>query len=199
MLIFDPETAFHKVIISKRKNFVFLLASLSGVLLNFEIFRLIHIGERYDNLIFIILNILYLGPIIGISFNFVLSIFLKIFLYLYKYSEISLRSCLAVVSYSMFPMAFSVFILLPSILAVFGIYYFTETPSPKNLKPFEFFAFNAIIFAIISYSFLLLFLGLKYITENFFKGFVFAILTSISAFILLNFLLKIIKYLLLGA
>lgn len=191
LLIFNPDEGFHKIIISKRKNFSIFLSSLSGIAITFEIFRYARVGEKYENLVFLFLNTLYFGVPLGILFVLTMAIILKIFLYRFK--GVGLRAYFAIVAYSMFPIALSTFFLLPSILAVFGIYYFTETPKANELKPLAFYIFSVTNWLLKVYSFFLLISGLKHITESFWKGLVFAILTSICSFVLLNLLTEAIK------
>lgn len=190
-LVINPEEGFHRIIISKRKNFSILLASLSGIAITFEIFRYVKAGEKYENLIFLLFNILYVGVLIGVLFSTAIAILLKILLH--RIEGIGLKAYFAIVAYSLFPMALSVFFLLPSILAVFGIYYFTETPGASRLNPLAFYIFFITDLVLKVYSFFLLMSGLRHITENFLKGLIFAILTSISSLVLLNLLTEAIK------
>lgn len=191
LLFINPSKGFHKIILSKRKNFSILLASFFGIAMSFDVFYLAKVGERFENLIFLILNMLWLGVILGILVVFLISLILK--LLLFRYRGIKFRDYFAIVSYSMFPLALSVLFLLPSILAVFGIYYFTESPEPKKLDPIPFYIFYAIGWILKAYSVLLLLLGLKHITENFFESLIYIFLTSISLFVLLNLLTEAVK------
>ncbi|MCS7230312.1 MAG: YIP1 family protein [Candidatus Kryptonium sp.] len=191
LLILNPQEGFHKIIISKRKNYSFFLASLFGIAIAFEVFKQSKIGERYDNLIFLIFHIFLLGIPLGLSLIAIVASVLKFLLR--KFVEIKFKTYFAVVAYSMFPIVSGLFFLYPSILAVFGIYYFTETPGPENLKPFAFLLFSAVGWILRVYSFFLLLLAIKHITENFLKALIFAFLTSICLFVLLNLLTEVIK------
>ncbi|CUS77918.1 Yip1 domain-containing protein [Candidatus Kryptonium thompsonii] len=151
-------------------------------------------GEKFENLIFLILNMLWLGVILGGLFVFLISLILKALLF--KYRDIKFKDYFAIVSYSAFPLALSVLFLLPSILAVFGIYYFTESPEPDKLKPIPFYIFYGIGWILKAYSVLLLLFGLKHITENFFESLIYVLLTSISSLVLLNLLTEAVKIML---
>ncbi|MFN3134926.1 MAG: zinc finger Ran-binding domain-containing protein [Candidatus Kryptonium sp.] len=194
LLFLNPSKGFHKIILSKRKNFSILLASLFGIAMSFDVFYLAKAGEKFENLIFLIFNMLWLGIILGILFTLSISFILKILLF--KYKGIKFKDYFAMVSYSMFPLALSVFFLLPSVLAVFGIYYFTESPEPDKLKPIPFYIFYAVGLVLKVYSVLLLLLGLKHITENFLESLIYVLLTSISSFVLLNLLTEAVKIML---
>jgi len=191
-LIFNPTESFHKIILSERKNFSIFLALLSGIAITFDVFHFARAGEKVDNLILILFYITVSGPSLGIIFVFLISLILK-FLTLFSTERISLKSSFAVLAYSMFPLSFSVFLLLPAILAVFGIYYFTESPRPENLKPTAFYVLFIVNFILKIYSVWLLTVALKHITGNFLKGLIFALLASICSVILLNLLTEAVK------
>ncbi len=194
LLFVNPSKGFHKIILSKRKNFSILLASLFGIAMSLDVFYFAKAGEKFENLIFLILNMLWLGVILGGLFVFLISLILKALLF--KYRDIKFKDYFAIVSYSAFPLALSVLFLLPSILAVFGIYYFTESPEPDKLKPIPFYIFYGIGWILKAYSVLLLLFGLKHITENFFESLIYVLLTSISSLVLLNLLTEAVKIML---
>ncbi len=194
-LILTPTEAFHKIILSERKNFSLLLASLFGIAITFDIFHFAKVGENFENLIFILFYIIPLGVVFGIVIVFLISLAIK-FLVAFVREKVNFKSIFATVAYSLFPLAFSVFFLLPTILAVFGIYYFTESPKPENLKPIPFYILSFLGLFLKIYSAVLISVAFKHITGNFVKGFLFAILTSIYVLILLNLLTEVIKLLL---
>ncbi len=191
LLIFSPSVGFHRIILSRRKNFSILLALLFGIAVSFDIFYLAKVGEKFENLIFLIFNMIWFGAVLGILLVTLVSSVLKILLI--KYKDVKFKDCFAMVSYSMFPLALSVFILLPSILAVFGIYYFTESPGPDKLNPVAFYIFYFVGWILKVCSLLLLLLGLKHVTGSFLKSLIHVFLSSISLFVLLNLLTEAIK------
>jgi hypothetical protein len=71
---------------------------------------------------------------------------------------------------------------------VFGIYYFTETPKPYDLKPIPFYIFALIDLILKLYSLSLLFIAINYITESLPRAVFFMVLTSICMVLLLNLL-----------
>lgn len=195
MLILNPTEAFHKIILSERKNFSIFLASLFGIAINFDLFYLAKAGEKVDNLALLIFYISASGVLFGVIFIVLISLVIKFFL-LFSAEKINLKSIFAVFAYSVFPIAFSVFFLLPALLSVFGIYYFTESPKPQNLKPTPFYVLSAFNVGLKIYSFILLSIALRHITGNFLKGLIFAFLTSICALVLLNLLTEALKVIL---
>lgn len=194
-LIFTPTRATHKIIISERKNYSILLSFLFGVAITFDAFYLGKIGERIDNFAFIIFYGFCFGLVVGVLLLFLLSVVIRILLILGD-EKINVKSIFSLVSYLTFPISFSIFFLLPAIFAVFGIYYFTESPKPQNLKPIQFYIFTGVNLLLKLYSFALVTLALKYITGSFIKGLIFAVLTSICVVVLLNLLTELFKIIL---
>ncbi len=195
MLILNPTEAFHKIILSERKNFSIFLALLFGIAITFDLFYLAKAGEKVDNLALLIFYITAFGALLGIILITVISLVIKLLL-LFSEEKIGFKSIFSVFAYSVFPIAFSVFFLLPAFLSVFGIYYFTESPKPEALKPIPFYILSVANLGLKIYSFALLSIALKHITGNFLKGLVFAFLPSICVLVLLNLLTEAIKIIL---
>ncbi len=195
MLLLNPTVAFHRIILSERKNFSIFLAFFFGIATTFDLFHFAKVGEKLDNLALIIFYITTFGILSGIILIVLISLVIK-FLLLFSVEKISYKSTFAVFAYSVFPIAFSVFLFLPAVLAVFGIYYFTESPKPETLKPIPFYILFAVNLGLKVYSFILLSIALRHITGNFLKGLIFAFLASICTFVLLNLLTKALKIIL---
>jgi hypothetical protein len=187
LLFSSPRIAFHKIIISERKNFVVLLIYLFGVYLSVDIFYLLHAGEKFDNLISLMFIIFAIGSVVGSIFVLCISLVLKL---LFKFSDEkpNFKSLFALLSYITAPMSISISFLLPAKLSVFGIYYFTETPKPYDLKPIPFYIFVLIDLILKLYSLSLLFIAINYITESLPRAVFFMVLTSICMVVLLNLL-----------
>ncbi len=192
LVFFNPKVAFHKIIISERKNYIILLTYLLGVYLAIDIFYLLHAGEKFGNLVSLMFYVLIVGLAVGLIFIFCVSTVLKLFL---KFSDekINFKSLFALLSYITAPMSISLLFLLPAKLSVFGIYYFTEMPKPYDLKPIPFYIFALVDFTLKFYSLSLLFIAINYITENLPRAVLFTILTSTCIVILLNLLTETMK------
>ncbi len=194
-IILTPTRAIHKIIISERKNYSILLASLFGVALTFDAFYLSNLGERVDNLAFLIFYGVVFGVVAGVLVLLLISAIVRILL-IFGDEQIKFKSIFALLSYLTFPISLSIFFLLPAIFAVFGIYYFTESPKPQNFKPLQFYLFTGINLLLRLYSLVLITLALKYITGSFIKGLIFALFTSICVVVLLNLLTELFKFIL---
>ena len=193
-LIFtNPRVAFHKIIISERKNYAVFLSVLFGISLTLDIFYLLRSGEKFNNLIFLLFYAFLFGFAIGVSFIFLIALILKLVLNLGG-EKLKFKSVFALLSYITLPMSFSLIFLLPARLAVFGIYYFTETPKPYDLKPVPFYIFLFSDFILKFYSLALMFTAIGYITENLPKAVLFTIFTSICVVVLLNLLTEAVKF-----
>lgn len=195
MLILNPREGFHKIILSERKNFSVPLALFFGIATTFDLFYFVKVGEKLNNLAMLIFYITLFGSLSGVILAIAISLVVKFFL-LFSKEKISFKSVFAVFTYSMFPIAFSIFFLLPIILGVFGIYYFTESPKPRNLKSFPFYILFFANFSLKLYSFALLNIAFKYITDNPLKGYIFAFLALICILVLLNLLTEALEIIL---
>jgi hypothetical protein len=195
MIIFNPTEGFHRIVLSESKNFSVFLTFLFGIAITFDLFYLAEAGEEVDNLALLIFYVTAFGILLGIIISTVISLVIK-FLLLFSEEKISLKSIFAVFAYSVFPIAFSVFFLLPALLSVFGIYYFTESPKPETLKPIPFYILSVVNLSLKIYSFTLLSIALKHITGNFLKGLIFTFISSICVLILLNLLARALKVIL---
>jgi hypothetical protein len=113
LLFSSPRIAFHKIIISERKNFVVLLIYLFGVYLSVDIFYLLHAGEKFDNLISLMFIIFAIGSVVGLIFVLCISLVLKL---LFKFSDEkpNFKSLFALLSYITAPMSISISFLLPA-------------------------------------------------------------------------------------
>ena len=123
-----------RIILAQQKNYIYLLQALFGFAYVSFIFWFANIGVLIDNLQVILALVLVLGPAAGIITVMVLSIFAMLTLRMMKI-PVSYRNVRAVLSYAGFPIIVSVVFIFPAEVGIFGMYLFTNEPSPFTINP----------------------------------------------------------------
>jgi hypothetical protein len=129
-----PSRAFHEIAIARHKNYVFLLAAVTGIAYTFTTFWAIKAGEFTPSLI----NLLFAGFAVGPVFGIVATLLEALFVRLQSRTGgrgLSYLNCLAVLAYGQIPIALRAILFLPIELLTFGVYFFTRNPSPFTIRP----------------------------------------------------------------
>ncbi len=160
MLIESPATAMQRIILAQQKNYIYLLQILFGFAYVSFIFWFANIGLLIDDLQVILALILLLGPFAGITLILVLSIFAMLLIRIQNIS-ISYRNVRAIISYAGFPIIVSVVFVFPAEIGIFGMYLFTNDPSPFTVNPLVYGMILGLDVLFIFWSIALLFIALK--------------------------------------
>jgi hypothetical protein len=157
-VIESPRKAFRLIMIAEHKNYAIFLYVLCGISITFSGFSYLRIGDRFDNIFFLIIWALMIGAVMGIalcpivsSFHWILSLLLG--------AKASYRTSLGITSYALTPIALSLLLLLPIELLTFGMYLFTFNPHPMTIKPISYIVLYGLNVVILLWSFILLTLG----------------------------------------
>lgn len=145
-VIESPTYALRIISISEHKNYGILLYIFFGIYNNYLIIWLNRLGNKYDNIISLIIFVIFNGIVFGL----ILCIFISVFHYLLSKllcKKSSLRISFGLTAYSLVPFLISLFILLPLKILTFGIYLFTSNPSPISINPVSYIILS--IFEII--------------------------------------------------
>jgi len=187
LLIESPSKAFKLIINSEHKNFlVVLLLLISGKVLLNGIFLKIFLlkGEaEFPNY--------FLDYLLTLSFTVViLLLFSVLFKTISEKNGIQTRfpDNFSLFTYSFVPYTFSLIVLFPVELVLFGGYLFSYNPSPFQIKEtlsYVLFAFEGLI---IIWSIFLTISAIKVISNNFLYSFIFGILIHVLFYISLIFL-----------
>jgi hypothetical protein len=138
-LMESPRSAFKKVVLSRHKNYVFLLSSLLGMSLVYSLFWYKTLGSYFSNLLTLVGTGLLLGPPLGIVFVFLFSI-LGVRVARLLGGKATMRNTFAVVSYASLPLVFALTCVFPLELAIFGLDFFGKNPPPIVIKPIVYIA-----------------------------------------------------------
>jgi hypothetical protein len=181
-LIESPRLAFRKIVLSRHKNYVLLLSSAFGVSLVYAAFWYKGVGAKFSNVLELVGTGLALGPFVGILFSLGLSLILMNSARMFG-GGTKLRNMFAVVSYACIPVVFSLAIVFPIEIAVFGLDFFGLNPSPLVISPNVYIALLAFDGLALLWSYLLLVEGMSVL-----KGLTFwkAIITTLPPAALLG-------------
>jgi hypothetical protein len=165
MLIETPATAMQRIIVAQQKNYSIVLQMMFGLAYTAFVFWYANIGLLINDLQIILLLILILGPLTGIIIVSVLAIFISLGVRL-RHTRVDVRDMRAVLSYATFPIIMSVVFIFPVEVGVFGMYLFTETPSPFSINPLVYMLFLGLDGVLIIWSLGLVFIGLRVLSGS---------------------------------
>ena len=133
-LMETPGGTFRRIVLSRIKNYIFLLSSLFGIAaaLGFAWYR--NLGKVFTSLLTLVGTGILVGPLLGILLVALGSILL-VFLSSILGGKPTVRNMFAVVSYSAVPVILSLVFVFPIELAIFGPYLFDNNPPPLVLNP----------------------------------------------------------------
>lgn len=135
MLIVAPRETFRRIVLSRHKNYVFFVSSLLGMALAFTILWFKNLGHLFPNLIVVLLTGTIAGPFIGNAF---VSLFSAVMILLGRMlgGKATFRNTFGVVAYASMPIVLTLVLVFPIEIAIFGLDFFGNNPSPLVIKPF---------------------------------------------------------------
>ena len=133
-LVESPGRAFKRIVLSQHKNYVLLLSALLGCSLLYGVFWYRNLGGLFGNILEVIGAGLLAGLPLGILFVALVSLALGIVIRLAG-KKATFRNLFAVVSYAGAPIVLSLIVIFPLEVALFGLDFFGQNPSPMVLKP----------------------------------------------------------------
>lgn len=137
MLVESPRRAMKRIVLARYKNYVFVLSALLGISLAYTVMWYRNLGKVFNDLFVILLGGLLAGPVAGILFVLLCSMVLAVCARMLG-GKATVRNTRAVVAYSAVPIVFALVFVLPVEVAVFGLSFFDNNPSPLVLKPVEY-------------------------------------------------------------
>ncbi len=130
----SPAIAMKRIILSEQKNYIHLLAGFFGIGIFTVWLWAVRGGWMFENLQWVILALILIGPLVGIAFLYLLSWMTGVGGSL-LHGRASFRNTKVVVGYALFPVALASFFLVPLELGLFGMYLFTSNPPIEVVKP----------------------------------------------------------------
>lgn len=133
-LIENPDQTFRRIALSRSKNYVGLLSALLGVTLAYTYIWYWELATELPNLALLLGLGAGLGLVLGNPMTTILGLITQVVLRLGG-KVLSLRNCRAILTYAGMPVVFSLVIVFPVEIAVFGSYFFDKNPSPMVINP----------------------------------------------------------------
>ncbi|HUI08810.1 MAG TPA: YIP1 family protein [Bacteroidota bacterium] len=130
----SPRAAFRRIALARNKNYVIVLSSLLGIAGVYAVIWLRALGPRFPNLAFLVGAGILAGPPLGIVLVLLLSVLV------HRLGRLlggrgTYRNVRAVVAYAAVPVVYSLVIVFPVEIALFGTYFFSNNPPPLVINP----------------------------------------------------------------
>lgn len=180
MLIESPATAMQRIVVAQQKNYVFPLQMLFGLAYVSFVFWYANIGLLIKDLQVILALVLILGPITGIVIIMLLSLVAFISFQIRNLS-LNYRDVRAVISYAGFPVILSVLFIFPVEVGIFGMYLFTNEPSPFSINPVVWGIIAGLDGILIVWSIVLVYIGFRVLTGISVTALLVIVLTILAA------------------
>lgn len=133
-IVESPRSTFRRIALAEHKNYAFVLFGGLGVAIAFTLFWYHRIGAVIESIPGLIGAGFALGVVLGPMLALLLPGAAHVVLRA-SGLKVRFRNSLAALAYAASPVVFSVAVILPIELAIFGTYLFTSNPSPYALKP----------------------------------------------------------------
>jgi hypothetical protein len=159
LLIEAPRRAMKRIVLARYKNYVYFLSMLFGISLLYTAMWYRNIGKVFNDLFILLIGGFLAGPVVGVLYLLLCSVVLAGFTRLLG-GKANVRNTFAVVAYSTVPIAFSLVFVLPVEVAIFGLSFFDNNPSPLVLKPVEYVVLIGLDVAVTIWSWILLVEGI---------------------------------------
>jgi hypothetical protein len=157
-IIENPREAFRLIMLSEHKNYALFLYALCGIDFAFSGFWYFKIGNRFDNMLLLIIWALLIGVLLGIALCPIISSFH------WRLSKLlggkaTFRTSLGITSFTTTPITLSLLLLLPIEIMTFGMYLFTFNPHPITINPASYIILIGLNIVLILWTFILLIIG----------------------------------------
>ena len=159
-LIEHPSKAFKNIAMAKHKNYIVLLAFLSGIDLSFLLLWFWNVYDRLEDSKVFLLAGSGGGILFGLIFITIISLFVLSLAKIFKVKTL-FRNVWSVVSFSFVPLIYAFIFLMPVKLLAFGINYFSTNPSPETLNQFVYDLLLIIEGSMISWAAILFIIAVK--------------------------------------
>lgn len=133
-LVESPKATMHRIAIARHKNYALMLTVLFGIAFAVTILWLGNFGRLLGGLGPVMLVAIIGGPVLGVVSVLLMSIILRTTSGILG-GHSSMRETWAVVAYATVPIVWSLVLVFPVEIAVFGGYFFDSNPSPLVINP----------------------------------------------------------------
>jgi hypothetical protein len=157
-IIENPRKAFSAIMLAEHKNYSFFLYVLFGISISFFGFWYFKIGDRFDNVLFLISWALLIGLPLGCVLCLIISTIHWLLSKLMG-GRATFRTSVGITSYSFMPFILIMMLLLPIELMTFGMYFFSFNPHPITIKPVSYIVLIGLNAFLVLWAYILLIIG----------------------------------------
>jgi hypothetical protein len=158
-LMETPGATFRRIALARHKNYTVLLSSLLGCSLVFGVVWYKALGASFANLAMLVLSGAVAGPPVGTAFVVLLALLIRALGRIVG-GKGSFKNVFAAVAYAASPVVYSLVLVFPIQIAIFGIYFFGNNPPPAVINPALYYVLVGIDGAAVLWSGMLLAAGL---------------------------------------
>ena len=157
-LMETPGAAFRRIALSRHKNYVVFLSCLLGMAIVYSVIWFKTLGSRFPDFALLVGSGVILGPFVGVLFTLVFSFLV------HRVGRIlggtgSFRNVRAATVYAFVPIVYSLVLVFPIEIAIFGTYFFSDNPPPLVINPAAYIVLLGLDGAALVWSLLLLIEG----------------------------------------
>lgn len=157
-LMESPGATFRRIALARHKNYTVLLSSLLGCSLLFGVVWYKALGASFANLAMLVLSGLVAGPPLGTAFVVLLAFLIRTLGKTFG-GKGSFKNLFAVIAYASSPVVYSLVLVFPIEIAIFGMYLFGNNPPPAVINPALYYVLIGLDGAALLWSWVLLAAG----------------------------------------
>ena len=157
-LMETPRAAFRRIALARHKNYVIFLSALLGMAIVYSVLWFKNLGARFPNFAMLVGAGIVIGPFAGVLFTFLFSLLVHRVGRLLGGSG-SYRNVRAATVYASVPIVYSLVLVFPIEIAVFGPYFFSDNPPPLVINPVAYIVLLGFDGAAVFWSLMLLIEG----------------------------------------
>jgi hypothetical protein len=133
-LMESPRAAFRRIALARNKNYVLLLSCLLGIAIVYFVLWFKNLGNRFPDFALLLGAGIVAGPLVGIVCAYLYSLLVHLLGRLLG-GHGSYRNVRAAAVYASVPIVYSLFLVFPIEIAIFGPYFFSDNPPPLVIDP----------------------------------------------------------------
>ena len=160
-MIESPSATVLRIGRSEQKNYTHLLFAACGPLILAAVLFAARIGDTTMPFGIVVFALVLFGPVLGLALLPLATLWLRLLLRLRFGLQLAYRDVAAALAWSLTPIMWASVLLLPPLLAVFGIVLFSTNPTPWDTLPLPFWSLGSLTLLTLPWSMLLLPMGFR--------------------------------------
>ncbi len=187
-IIESPGSAMKRVAVAEHKNYTLFLWGLCGIVFSFTAMWVFNLGDQFESLVYLLAVAASVGPLCGIIVLYLFSISIHFIATAIFRGSAGAKNTVAIVAYSCIPIVMTLASVLPVKLIVFGIFMFSDNPSPMVISPAPYVILILLDAFALLWSLALLTIGIRVINRFSVSRSIGSVLTTLMFFSILALL-----------